>query len=1240
MRAKFQPYRCAAFRVVVISIILACCGASAPARQIYVDASAAGPGDGSTWLDAYQNLQSALAAAQSGDEIWVAAGTYKPTTLVGGALDQHRTFQLRNGVAVYGGFTGTETRRDQRDWRTYETVLSGDLLDNDSGHVDFNDLSRQDNCFHLFYHPAGTGLDQTAVLDGFTITGGNANGGYDWNDLVSDADPTGGGMLTSPHVQGGGMYNDQCSPTVVNCIFRDNLALFDGGGMYNQQGSNASVIGCVFRDNLAFEGGGMRNDGASSPIVFSSVFTANSAFYGGGMANDDHSNPVVTNCTFVANTDLDDVCYHCGGNTMGGEGAGGGMENSDSSVPSITNCIFWGNSAARGSQIYTWDADPDVTYSNVQGGCPGAGNIDADPMFIGGFADGLHLRFGSPCIDRGNNDAVPAAGVTDLAGNLRIRGPGVDLGAYECQAWPAIQSVHRFWSTAKSRHFYTMSEEEQQFVIDNYPEQWSYENVAFCALVDDREPNSLPVYRFWSASLSSHFYTIDEGERQFLEDELADVWTFECPAFYAFPDGGQPEHTRPVYRFWSNSLSSHFYTVSEEERDYLIATYAPDVWAYEGIAWWAYEETPPEVSVAVGKEGGVVEVTDPASPLFGVRVEIPAGALAQEIPVTIHARAVDLPLAWQTSDHMVAAGIGPSDAQLDLPVTIVLPYGPEQGEDYVGLFASDSPDTGWLYRSDAEVDTETNTVVCQVSGFGRYVAGSLPKPAPGTYRFWVDPRFSELAPTEPAYPEVVVVDALVNGAFRDMLACMGVTFQKTTNESDADLVVLYDTLNEQMDPLSGTSKPIPAGYVRMGPTGRIVINSEIASYSSDDPGCNGSLSFLLDPAASVPCNAFDLNSLIVRELSHYLGFPSMPVGSHDPCGVFEVAFGPGQETRALTEDDIVMIQRRYPFVLKETAPTGEIQDLQPLISVKAVSPCGFSTFESDTPIILQLDRQAISVMPQMITPSEMVISYQLPAALMPGAHAVHIRLSATTGDPVDADWSFHLDPDADGDGYTVDDGDDDTDATVYPGAPEVCGDGKDNDMDGEVDEAGASGCTTYYRDDDGDGYGRDDDWQCLCVAAAPYTAVQAGDCDDGNPAIHAGATEVPDDGIDQDCDGADAVSPPPGIDPALVGKWDVTSMRYVGGWPVNMSGVSVTFEFTMGGAFSATIESDGTVHCHIAGTYHTASGALYVTPKSNSGSVCEDWTITPDVADYTIEGTTLTITSRDEDPVEYVMRKW
>jgi len=204
-------------------------------------------------------------------------------------------------------------------------------------------------------------------------------------------------------------------------------------------------------------------------------------------------------------------------------------------------------------------------------GCSGvAVNPAGDVFVVGGTASAAWTSGGFDTTLKGEEDAFVLK-VTGGAGTTTV----------------TKTPVYRFWSASTSRHFYTISESEKQNLIDNFPGFWTYEGIAYYALPDDSTPGSRPVYRFWSASASAHFYTISETEKDALIRDYPAVLTFEGPVFYAFPEGAQPAGTSPVYRFWSAGTSAHFYTISETEKDALIRDY-PGVLTFEGIAWYAY----------------------------------------------------------------------------------------------------------------------------------------------------------------------------------------------------------------------------------------------------------------------------------------------------------------------------------------------------------------------------------------------------------------------------------------------------------------------------------------------------------------------------------------------------------------------------------------------------------------------------------------------------------------------------
>ena len=341
-------------------------------------------GDGTSWATAKKHLQSALHLFYGyggGEiEIWVAAGTYNPSYEIDGGYgdyspDRHATFDIPSGVAVYGGFTGSEDEVDlsQRDWANNVTILSGDIDGNDA------EGDRSGNSYHVVsFHS----VNENTVLDGFTITGGNA----DDDDEASN---------------GGGIYNDFSnggSPNIRNCIISGNSAANGGGGMYNNAYSEGMSSGSPTLTNCVISGN--RAGSMGGGIYGYSKFTLT-----GGWV---HSafNLTLNNCTITGNSAV----------------FGGGFyyryeENTghpDIGLTTVINSIFWNNNSPR--QAETW---PNPSFLM---------NIDPDdaPTTDGDF----HLIEGSPAIDSGTNDYSGRPDL-DLDGNPRIQNDIIDMGAYE-----------------------------------------------------------------------------------------------------------------------------------------------------------------------------------------------------------------------------------------------------------------------------------------------------------------------------------------------------------------------------------------------------------------------------------------------------------------------------------------------------------------------------------------------------------------------------------------------------------------------------------------------------------------------------------------------------------------------------------------------------------------------------------------------------------------------------------------
>jgi hypothetical protein len=280
---------------------------------IYVDTSAAGANTGTSWTDAFSDLQDALAPATTGDEIWVAVGTYTPSD-----TDATASFFMKPGVALYGGFDGTETAREQRDWETNLSVLSGDIGRDDI--VSPWPSGWNINTSNVGHVVVGSGTDRASVLDGFIIENGHTG--------------PAGTSAGDPLLYGSGIYIVSGSPTVRNCTFRHNLAAFAaGGGLYCLDGSPL-VENCRFVENYVHSGNG------------------------GGIFVYGNSQPEFRDSRFIGN-----ICVST--SASGGDGSAGALGIQSTLPVTVERCLFDGNIArpffavgqdlAYGGGLWVWD---------------------------------------------------------------------------------------------------------------------------------------------------------------------------------------------------------------------------------------------------------------------------------------------------------------------------------------------------------------------------------------------------------------------------------------------------------------------------------------------------------------------------------------------------------------------------------------------------------------------------------------------------------------------------------------------------------------------------------------------------------------------------------------------------------------------------------------------------------------------------------------------------------------------
>jgi hypothetical protein len=430
--------RCAS-RFLTASLLL--CAASTAASFATVLCVKPTPSGTGCWATAFSDVQLALAAAGSGDEIWVAAGTYKPTA----TADRSISFAMKGGVGIYGGFVGTETQRSDRDPVANVTILSGDI----------GGASSNDNSYHVVTAAAGVTL--TGILDGFTITAGQADGNPAMNQD-----------------RGGALWVNGGSPKLVGVTFTSNFALFRGGAIRIESGSPQFLSCTVVGNTVPFgTGGAGLSSGAGTVDAEGCIFRSNSisgsTTGGGGLQT--AGNTTLINCVIAQNSPNgvqiqgdNNKIQDCTFNANSGYGIAFLLSNSNT----ISNSIFWGD--VTDEFFLDGSSSATITYCDVQGGSPfaGAGNIATDPLFLAAPAD-LRLGPDSPAVDSGNNTIVPGGTTIDVRGLPRFFDdpavpdtgvgnvpPGiVDMGAYEripitvsdpasqtiCAGGPAIFSV-------------------------------------------------------------------------------------------------------------------------------------------------------------------------------------------------------------------------------------------------------------------------------------------------------------------------------------------------------------------------------------------------------------------------------------------------------------------------------------------------------------------------------------------------------------------------------------------------------------------------------------------------------------------------------------------------------------------------------------------------------------------------------------------------------------------------------
>ena len=390
-------------------------------------------GTGTSWTNAFGELSSAINALNKCQntgitQIWVAAGTYKPdfwidattfqtTTVIlpAGNTNRDKTFFLKSGIALYGGFAGTETLLSQRNFSNNQTILSGDI-----GTIGTN----TDNVYHVVVSnnpTSATRLDGFIVQDGYADNVGSSLG----ITLAFGVSPgeSGGGILT----QGGGS-----NLTLTNCVVRNNNARYFGAGISNKN-SSPIISNVIISNNVAVISGAMHNF-ESSPTISNTIIANNQTVSLGGfianiaaiISNINNSSPIFNNMVIYGNSSVNVKI----------------MTNYNNCNPILKNCIFWENICITPNvsmpNFFDVGGSTTASYSNITDGFAGTGNTNTDPLFVNPLDidgddnlfftadDGFALRCSSPAINTGTNTGAPATDVLNLA-TIGTK----DMGAYE-----------------------------------------------------------------------------------------------------------------------------------------------------------------------------------------------------------------------------------------------------------------------------------------------------------------------------------------------------------------------------------------------------------------------------------------------------------------------------------------------------------------------------------------------------------------------------------------------------------------------------------------------------------------------------------------------------------------------------------------------------------------------------------------------------------------------------------------
>ncbi len=421
--------------------------------QIFVDVNATGQNNGQSWNDAYVSILDAMAAANNGDEIWVAKGTYH---IHQGGSSGFVSLELKSGVDLYGGFAGIETTIGQRDTENNITILDGrdEGLTRNARHVII--ASGISDCLvESFTISHGSATNQSSALDEAACSVADKGDGGTSKEavLACVGKGNGGGILVHQSEvtflnctisentagKGGGIYvmpatstiaGTYPQPTFENCIIKDNYAGGRGAGVSLDLYADPIFKNCTFSGNVCGDkGGAVYMDWSCSPYFENCLIVENRAIRGAAASIDGSSTPVFVHCT-ISNNRATDI----GAGLYTGSYKPNGSNSND---PIVVNSIVWGNHCTWGGpcDLAVWHENHFMMENSLIGNgfrSDGTGmQIGLNPIMADTANSDYSLLVGSPCIDAGivSSSLVTSIPSSDITYFTKDLNP--DIGAYE-----------------------------------------------------------------------------------------------------------------------------------------------------------------------------------------------------------------------------------------------------------------------------------------------------------------------------------------------------------------------------------------------------------------------------------------------------------------------------------------------------------------------------------------------------------------------------------------------------------------------------------------------------------------------------------------------------------------------------------------------------------------------------------------------------------------------------------------